>query len=107
MNIQALAEQAGFIVDSDSQKYQPQCIQSSHSLIDEPLAKFMELVAAAEREAIADEYWSALLSDMEHGVKCLNIQAAKDFNRTMPELSKFGRWLNDRSDAHEEHRQIN
>jgi len=65
------------------------------------LTRFAELVAAAEREAIADEYWSALLSDMEHGVKCLNIQAAKDFNRTMPELSKFGRWLNDRSDAHE------
>lgn len=71
------------------------------------LQRFAELVAAAEREAIADEYWSALLSDMEHGVKCLNIQAAKDFNRTMPELSKFGRWLNDRSDAHEEHRQVN
>lgn len=68
------------------------------------LAQFAKLVAAHEREAIADEYWSALLSDMEHGVKCLNIQAAKDFNRTMPELSKFGRWLNDRSDAHEEHR---
>jgi hypothetical protein len=101
VNIQALAAQAGFIVDRDSQKYQPQCIQSTHSLIDEPLAKFMKLVAAAEREAIADEYWSSLLSDMEHGVKCLNIQAAKDFNRTMPELSKFGRWLNDRSDAHE------
>jgi phage tail tape-measure protein len=63
------------------------------------LKRFAELVAAAEREAIADEYWSSLLSDMEHGVKCLNIQAAKDFNRTMPELSKFGRWLNDRSEA--------
>ena len=53
MNIQALAAQAGFIVDSDSQKYQQQCIQSTHSLIDEPLAKFMKLVAAAEREECA------------------------------------------------------
>jgi hypothetical protein len=99
MNIKALAKQAGFIVDNDSEKYQTQCIQATHSLIDEPLAQFALLVAAHEREAIADEYWSALLSDMEHGVKCLSIQAAKDFNRTMPELSKFGRWLNDRSDA--------
>jgi hypothetical protein len=54
MNIQALAAQAGFIVDRDSQKYQPQCIQATHFLIDEPLAKFMKLVAAAEREACAD-----------------------------------------------------
>jgi len=53
MNIKELAEQAGFIVDKDSQKFQPQCIQSTHSLIDEPLAKFAELVAAHEREECA------------------------------------------------------
>jgi len=53
MNIQELAAQAGFIVDSDSQKYQQQCIQSTHSLIDEPLTKFMNLVAAHEREECA------------------------------------------------------
>jgi hypothetical protein len=90
MNIKELAEQAG--------------IEGVAGPI-RALERFARLAyaagAAAEREAIADEYWSALLSDMEHGVKCLNIQAAKDFNRTMPELSKFGRWLNDRSDAHE------
>lgn len=54
MNIQALAAQAGFIVDSDSQKYQQQCIQSTHSLIDEPLKKFMKLVAAQVYEECAD-----------------------------------------------------
>ena len=54
MNIKALAKQAGFIVDNDSEKYQLQCIQATHSLIDEPLAKFALLVAAAEREACAD-----------------------------------------------------
>jgi hypothetical protein len=92
MNIKELAEQAGLdwhrgwtLDDNEPNRF----------------SVFALLVAAAECEAIADEYWSALLSDMEHGVKCLNIQAAKDFNRTMPELSKFGRWLNDRSDAHE------
>ena len=46
MNIIELAQQAGFIVNKDSQKYQPQSIQSTHSLIDEPLKKFAELVAA-------------------------------------------------------------
>ena len=54
MNIKALAKQAGFIVDNDSEKYQTQCIQATHSLIDEPLAKFAALVAAHEREACAD-----------------------------------------------------
>jgi len=54
VNIQALAAQAGFIVDSDSQKYQQQCIQSTHSLIDEPLAKFMKLVAAQVRKRCID-----------------------------------------------------
>jgi len=53
MSIKELAEQAGFIVDKDSQKFQPQCIQSTHSLIDEPLAKFAELVTAYEREECA------------------------------------------------------
>ena len=53
MNIKALAKQAGFIVDNDSEKYQTQCIQATHSLIDEPLAKFAELVAAHEREKCA------------------------------------------------------
>ena len=48
MNIKALAKQAGFIVDNDSEKYQTQCIQATHSLIDEPLVKFAELVAAQE-----------------------------------------------------------
>ena len=53
MNIIELAEQAGFIVDKDSQKYQKQCIQSTHSLVDEPLAAFALLVAAHEREECA------------------------------------------------------
>lgn len=53
MNIKELAEQAGFIVDKDSQKYQKQCIQSTHSLVDEPLAAFALLVAAQEREECA------------------------------------------------------
>ena len=83
----------------DSEEY-PDIWMTYMNVGRKEIEAFANLVRADEREAIADEYWSALLSDMEHGVKCLNIQAAKDFNRTMPELSKFGRWLNDRSDAH-------
>ena len=93
MNIKELAEQAEDYANKELETIPK---QGWFNLRDK---KFAELVAAHEREAIANEYWSSLLSDMEHGVKCLNIQAAKDFNRTMPELSKFGRWLNDRSDA--------
>jgi len=90
MNFKDLAEQAG-MHSPDGFK-----LTVGHMAMFQ-LERFAELVAAHEREAIADEYWSSLLSDMEHGVKCLNIQAAKDFNRTMPELSKFGAWLNERN----------
>jgi hypothetical protein len=54
---------------------------------------FAKLVAAKERETIIDEYWSCIQSDLEHGVKSLNQKATEDFYQKMPELSKFGRWL--------------
>ena len=66
MNIKTLAKQAGFIVDNDSEKYQPQCIQATHSLIDEPLKKFALLVAEHEREEcakIAENFLAALQRD--------------------------------------------
>jgi len=90
MNIIELAKQAGFERlghDDDDWVCYPEEIEA-----------FAELIAAHEREAIAEEYWSAIFSDLEHGVKCLNIQAAKDFNKTMPELRKFGAWLNERGE---------
>jgi hypothetical protein len=54
---------------------------------------FAKLVAAKEREAIKDEFWLCVQSDLENGVKSLNEKASEDFARTMPELSKFGDWL--------------
>jgi hypothetical protein len=65
MNIIELAEQAGFIVDKDSQKYQPQFIEATHFLIDKPLKKFAELVAAHEREQCAKvcDDWNTALTD--------------------------------------------
>ena len=48
-----LAREAGFLIDTNSQKYQPNCILSTHGLIDENLQRFANLAAAAEREACA------------------------------------------------------
>ena len=45
-----LAREAGFLIDTHSQKYQPNCILSTHGLIDENLQRFANLAAAAERE---------------------------------------------------------
>ena len=63
------------------------------------LEAFAKLVAAKEREAITDEYWSCIQSDLEHGVKSLNERAAKNFSESMPELNKFGAWLEARGEA--------
>ena len=48
-----LAREAGFLIDTHSQKYQPNCILSTHGLIDENLQRFANLAAAAERETCA------------------------------------------------------
>jgi hypothetical protein len=47
----------------------------------------------AEREAISDEWSMCVQSDLEHGVKSLNEQAAKDWFKNYPEIAKFGAWL--------------
>jgi hypothetical protein len=48
-----LAREAGFLIDTHAQQYQPNCILSTHGLIDENLERFANLVAAAEREECA------------------------------------------------------
>ncbi len=48
-----LALNAGFLIDTHAQQYQPNCILSTYGLIDENLQRFATLVAAAEREACA------------------------------------------------------
>lgn len=48
---------------------------------------------ADEREAIQDEYWMRVNSDLENGVKSLNEKAAERFTTYFPELSTFGSWL--------------
>ena len=48
-----LAREAGFLIDTHAQQYQPNCILSTYGLIDENLQRFANLVAAHEREACA------------------------------------------------------
>jgi hypothetical protein len=62
------------------------------------LNAFAKLVAAKEREAIQDEYWMCVNSDLENGVKSLNEKVAERFTTYFPELSKFGRWLEARGE---------
>ena len=59
----------------------------------------MREAVEAEREAIRDEWSMCVQSDLEHGVKCLNEQAAKDWSKNYPEISKFWGWLNARSNT--------
>ena len=62
-----LAREAGFLIDTHSQKYQPNCILSTHGLIDENLQRFANLVAAAEREACAAMFDDRNVWDEEVG----------------------------------------
>ena len=53
-----MAQEAGFVVDDLARQHQPNCITHTWHMIDEGLARFAALVAAAERETcarIADE----------------------------------------------------
>ena len=59
----------------------------------EDLKRFEALVRADEREQIEDEWSMCVQSDLEHGVKSLNEQAAKDWFKNCPEIAKFGAWL--------------
>jgi hypothetical protein len=57
------------------------------------LEQFAALVAAAEREAISDEWWMCVQSDLENGVKSLNEAATTKWQKEYPEISKFAAWL--------------
>ena len=63
------------------------------------LERLVELARADEREAIKDEWWMCVQSDLENGVKCLNEQAATKWRKEYPEIAKFGGWLNERGET--------
>ena len=67
-------------------------------VMNEPLTKaqwqrFENEIRADEREQIEDEWSMCVQSDLEHGVKSLNEQAAKEWRNNYPEIAKFGAWL--------------
>jgi hypothetical protein len=61
--------------------------------------RFAALVAAAEREAISDEYAARLQGDLENGVRRLNEAAASEFHKKYPQLAGFNAWLNERENT--------
>jgi transposase-like protein len=63
------------------------------------LKAFEALVRADEREAIKDEWWMCVQSDLENGVKSLNEQAATKWREEYPKIAKFGAWLNARGNT--------
>ena len=63
------------------------------------LEQLVALVRADEREQIEDEWSMCVQSDLEHGVKSLNEQAAKDWFKNYPEIAKFGAWLSARGNT--------
>lgn len=71
----------------------------THEFMMQRLMELVAVSAANEREAIMDEWSMCVQSDLEHGVKSLNEQAAKDWFKNYPEIAKFGAWLNARSNT--------
>jgi hypothetical protein len=62
------------------------CLRSKNEPIIE---RFAALVAAAEREAIMDEWSACVQSDLENGVRWLNEQAAKKWQESYPAMAGF------------------
>jgi transposase-like protein len=65
----------------------------------EKFERLIELARADEREAIMEEWWMCVQSDLENGVKSLNEQAAAKWRKEYPEIAKFGAWLNERGET--------
>jgi hypothetical protein len=94
--VKELAEQSGLVLDGE---HWFSAIQQA-DVRNVDLERFAELIRLDEREAISNEYFMSLDSDLENGVKWLNDKAHEDFKTNYPELSKFGNWLSARS-SHE------
>ena len=86
-----MALEAG--VAFDSEEY-PDIWMTYMNVGRKEIEAFAELVRADEREVITDEWSMCVQSDLEHGVKSLNEQAAKDWFKNYPAIAKFGAWLN-------------
>ena len=61
---------------------------------------FAALVAAAERDAIYDQWHSCVVADLENGVKWLNENAAAEWHKNYPAQSNlFPAWIEARGQA--------
>ena len=75
------------------------CVEDKHYkgevifISNDALERFFHMAQAAEREAISDEWWMCVQSDLENGVKSLNEAAAEKLKKEYPEISKFASWL--------------
>ena len=54
---------------------------------------YARAIEAKVLEKLSDEYAMRLQSDLEHGVKFINIAAHEKFNREYPQLAGFLDWL--------------
>ena len=66
---------------------------------DTVIERFVALVAAAEREAIMDEWWMCVQSDLENGVKSLNERAAEKWHKEYPAIAGFDAAIRARGQA--------
>ena len=57
---------------------------------------FARAIEAKVLEKLSDEYAMRLQSDLEHGVKFINIAAHEKFNREYPQLAGFLNWLDEK-----------
>lgn len=89
-----MAREAGFEVNEDGE-----VLENSHFFQTNKVERFAALVAAAEREAISDEYAARLQGDLENGVRRLNEAAASEFHKKYPQLASFNAWLNERGNT--------
>ena len=64
------------------------------------LEAFAALVAAAERDAIYDQWHFCVMADLENGVKWLNEKAAAEWHTNYPAQSNlFPSWVEARGQA--------
>ena len=62
---------------------------TSYDSQDERFEHIVALARAAEREAIMDEWWMCVQSDLENGVKSLNERAAEKWKKEYPAIAGF------------------
>jgi hypothetical protein len=68
-------------------------LQNEHGVSEfaymDRLRYFEAMIRADEREAIMDEWWMCVQSDLENGVKSLNERAAEKWKKEYPEIAGF------------------